>query len=31
MKYICKNGFEQHVAMCRGNVKDILRKLLKLI
>lgn len=24
MKYICKNGFEHHVAMCRGNVKDIL-------
>lgn len=24
MKFICKNGFEHHVAMCRGNVKDIL-------
>ncbi len=24
MKYICKNGFEHHVAMCRGNMKDIL-------
>ena len=24
MKYICKNGFEHHVAMSRGNVKDIL-------
>ncbi len=24
MKYICKNGFEHHVAMCRSNVKDIL-------
>lgn len=24
MKYICKNGFEHHVAMCRGNVRDIL-------
>lgn len=24
MKYICKNGFEHHVAMCRGNVKEIL-------
>jgi len=24
MKYICKNGFEHHVAMCRTNVKDIL-------
>ncbi|MDD2642950.1 MAG: fucose isomerase, partial [Bacteroidales bacterium] len=22
MKYICKNGFEHHVAMCRGNVTD---------
>ncbi|MCS2947198.1 L-fucose/L-arabinose isomerase family protein [Bacteroides sp. BFG-638] len=26
MKYICKNGFEHHVAMCRGNVKDILEE-----
>lgn len=26
MKYICKNGFEHHVAMCRGNVKDILQE-----
>ena len=25
-KYICKNGFEHHVAMCRGNVKDILQE-----
>jgi L-fucose isomerase-like protein len=24
MKYICKNGFEHHVAMCRGDVKNIL-------
>ncbi|MDR1356876.1 MAG: fucose isomerase [Tannerellaceae bacterium] len=24
MKYICRNGFEHHVAMCRTNVKDIL-------
>lgn len=24
MKYICKNGFEHHVAMCRGNVQDII-------
>jgi hypothetical protein len=20
MKFMCKNGFEHHVAMCRGNV-----------
>lgn len=26
MKYICKNGFEHHVSMCRGNVKDILQE-----
>lgn len=26
MKYICKNGFEHHVAMCRGDVKDILQE-----
>ena len=26
MKYICKNDFEHHVAMCRGNVKDILQE-----
>lgn len=26
MKCICKNGFEHHVAMCRGNVKDILQE-----
>lgn len=26
MKYICKNGFEHHVAMCRGNVKEILQE-----
>ena len=24
MKYICKNGFEHHVAMCRTDVVDIL-------
>ncbi len=24
MKHICKNGFEHHVALVRGNVKDIL-------
>lgn len=23
MKYLCKNGFEHHVAMCRGNVQDV--------
>lgn len=23
MKYLCKNGFEHHVAMCRDNVQDI--------
>jgi L-fucose isomerase-like protein len=26
MKYICKNGFEHHVAMCRTNVVDILQE-----
>jgi L-fucose isomerase-like protein len=26
MKYMCKNGFEHHVAMCRGNVVDILEE-----
>ncbi|MDL2278353.1 fucose isomerase [Parabacteroides sp. OttesenSCG-928-G07] len=26
MKYICKNGFEHHVAVCRTNVKDILQE-----
>jgi L-fucose isomerase-like protein len=26
MKYICKNGFEHHVAMCRSNVVDILEE-----
>ena len=24
LKYMCKNGFEHHVAMVRGNVRDIL-------
>lgn len=24
MKYICKNGFEHHVAMCRSRVADVL-------
>ena len=26
MKYICKNGFEHHVAMCRTDVVDILNE-----
>jgi L-fucose isomerase-like protein len=26
MKHICKNGFEHHVAMVRGNVADILQE-----
>ena len=26
MKYICKNGFEHHVAMCRGHVADIVQE-----
>jgi L-fucose isomerase-like protein len=26
MKYICKNGFEHHVAICRGNVQDIIHE-----
>lgn len=26
MKFICKNGFEHHVAMCRDDVKDILQE-----
>ena len=26
MKYICKNGFEHHVAMCRTDVVDIVRE-----
>jgi L-fucose isomerase-like protein len=24
MKYLCKNGFEHHVAMVRGDVSDII-------
>ena len=24
MQYLCKNGYEHHVAMCRGNVTEIL-------
>jgi len=26
LKYICKNGFEHHVAMCRTNVVDVLQE-----
>ena len=26
MKYICKNGFEHHVAMVRNDVKEILNE-----
>jgi len=26
MKYMCKNGFEHHVAMCRNNVSDIIQE-----
>lgn len=26
MKYMCKNGFEHHVAMCRTNVSEILQE-----
>ncbi|MCD8260571.1 MAG: fucose isomerase [Bacteroides sp.] len=26
MKFICKNGFEHHVAMCRGSLVDILEE-----
>ena len=29
MKYICKNGFEHHVAMCRSDVVEILREALE--
>jgi L-fucose isomerase-like protein len=29
MKHICRNGFEHHVAMCRGQVKDILQDALE--
>ncbi len=28
MKYLCKNGFEHHVAMARGNVAGIVREAL---
>jgi L-fucose isomerase-like protein len=24
MKFMCKNGFEHHVAMCRGKVQDVI-------
>ena len=26
MKFICKNGFEHHVAMCRAEVADIIEE-----
>jgi L-fucose isomerase-like protein len=26
MKYVCRNGFEHHVAMCRGDAVEILRE-----
>lgn len=26
MKFMCKNGFEHHVAMCRGNVGEIINE-----
>jgi L-fucose isomerase-like protein len=26
MKYLCKNGFEHHVGMCRGHVADIIEE-----
>ncbi|MBQ1951811.1 MAG: fucose isomerase, partial [Alistipes sp.] len=26
LKYICRNGFEHHVAMVRGDVVDILNE-----
>jgi len=26
LKYICKNGFEHHVAMVRGGVSDIIEE-----
>ena len=26
MKYICKNGFEHHVALCRGDLAEILQE-----
>jgi hypothetical protein len=26
MKYLCKNGFEHHVAMARGNVAEIINE-----
>ncbi|HEY4788228.1 MAG TPA: L-fucose/L-arabinose isomerase family protein [Bacteroidales bacterium] len=28
LKYLCKNGFEHHVAMVRGNVSDILEEVI---
>ena len=29
MKYICKNGFEHHVGMCRSHVADIIEEAVK--
>jgi L-fucose isomerase-like protein len=29
MKHICKNGFEHHVALVRGNVKDVIEEALE--
>jgi L-fucose isomerase-like protein len=26
MRYICRNGFEHHVAMCRGDVAEALQE-----
>jgi L-fucose isomerase-like protein len=26
MKYLCKNGYEHHVGMCRGHVSDIIEE-----
>jgi L-fucose isomerase-like protein len=26
MKFICKNGFEHHVALVRGDVKEVLQE-----
>ena len=26
MKYVCKNGFEHHVALCRGDLAEILQE-----
>jgi len=29
MQYICSNGFEHHVAMCRGNVADVMEEAMR--